>query len=945
MNRLLNRLSLCIVLVCLQTTFGQLLPLQGSITPENSIKEIIVQNNQFIDENLILKRISVYPGQSYHPVILKDKIKASVKSLYDTGLFSNIDVQIEYSETQNETSFIFTVEEHPQLNTYSYTGNDELSEEDIDILITLVNGQVISPSDIERTRQRIISRYKEEGFLLAEVIIRKSKDSESGKIDITFEINEGDKVVVDAIVIHGNEYVHSSDITENLASEIDNWWGEGEYKEESFEADKDSILAVYRSKGFLDAEVVKKEIVYIQDPSYRFYIGQAIKQGFTSEQLIESVLKELNNESSPFYTAARTAIIRSNHYYRHTRRSISEENQAVLMPDFETEEEIITLLNRIIMLSEVRNEFIKRVYSKGSNSEIDSLQALESTTEDQEKRIARLTLESLFPLMPYDELTTSSNLSLNFTVREGRQYYTGNFTFIGNNIYSTEVLESQLTLDTGAVFDNSKYQMLLYNLQSIYREEGYLFVQILDKKSYRDSVVDISFEITEGLPAHIHKVLIKNNTTTKDKVLRREIKLFPGDTYRQSLMERSIRDIMQLNYFDNVMPDIKIRENQEVDLVFLAQEREAGTGQFSAGVAYSQRDNFMGTLGLSIPNCCIGDGQQASLNVEYGKQKQNYTVGFTEPWFLDRPITLGGSVNYTWYDSQYNSKEILRYGGRVFLGTRLTWPDDYFYIQGDLSWQMNQQGENDENSALLKSGSESAVGMTLTRDDKNLPRFPTEGSRYSVSVEKVFQTGIISDLFDYDGEPMREFSYLKTDFTIKWWFPLGLDFALGIDNQFGIISGDVLQNRSRYQMGGMLGYQGKLRGYKPGSIGINRLGRAFVSFVSEITYPIAENTFYALAFFDAGNVYGEELYETQPGSSTALRERLITKEEIQSNSPLQDVTPQSLKKDFGFGFRIVVPMLGIIGFDFGWPLDDGEQFGGPDTSRQMQTNFVISQGF
>ncbi|MGL1934761.1 MAG: BamA/TamA family outer membrane protein [Fibrobacterales bacterium] len=944
MKRLLNRFTLCIIFCTLTSSFGQLLPLQGGATAENNLKEITVENNEFIDESLILKRISVVAGQNYHPVVLKNKIKASVESLYETGLFANIDVGIIYGES-GEVSFIFTVEEHPQLKSYSITGNEEIADEEIDVLVTLVEGQVISPSDIERNRQRIISRYKEDGFLLAEVVINKNIDPESGKVELVLDINEGDKVVVQEIIIHGNTNVHSSDIIDNLESEVDHWWGEGEYKEESFEADSDSILAIYRSKGYLDAAVTHKEIEYIKDPSFRFYSGQALKEGYTSEQLITAVTKALANESSAFYDAVRTSLVRSNHYYRHARRNIAEKDQAVLLPKLDSEEKILTLLNRILMLKEVRQDFIQQASPTVHTPEIDSLTTLKTLDDLQEKRLARLTLEALLPLMPYDELNTSSNLGLHFTVSEGRQYYSGTYTFIGNKVYSTEALESQLTLDSGDIFDNSKYQMLLYNLQSMYREEGYLFVQIIDKKEYRDSIVDISFDITEGLPASIHKVLIKNNTTTKDKVVRREVKLFPGDTYRQSLMERSIRDIMQLNYFDNVMPDIKIRENQEVDLVFDAMEREAGTGQFSAGVAYSQKDNFMGTLGLTIPNCCIGDGQQASLNVEFGQEKQNYTIGFTEPWFQDRPITLGGTLNYTWYKSDYSvDNDIRRYGGRMFLGTRLKWPDDYFYIQGDISWQMNQQGTNVPGSVLLKSGSESAVGLTITRDDKNLPRFPTEGSRYSVSVEKVFQVPGVFNEFSYNAEPLRQFSYLKTDFTVKWWFPLGGGLALGLDNQVGLISGDVLQYRSRYQMGGMLGYQGKLRGYSPGSIGSSRLGRSFVSMVSEITYPIAENTFYALAFFDAGNVYGEQLYTPIPGSSD-IRERLITKEEVNRTNPLSEFTPQSLKKDFGFGFRIVVPMLGIIGFDFGWPLDDGERPQGVSTSRAMQTNFVISQGF
>jgi outer membrane protein insertion porin family len=418
-------------------------------------------------------------------------------------------------------------------------------------------------------------------------------------------------------------------------------------------------------------------------------------------------------------------------------------------------------------------------------------------------------------------------------------------------------------------------------------------------------------------------VLISGNTKTKDKVIRREVRLFPGDTYRQSLLERSFREIMQLNYFDMVYPDIKVVGDQEVDLDFKVTEKEAGTGQFSAGLAYSQSDGLVGTLGVSIPNCCMGDGQSASMNVEYGEDKKSYSISFSEPWLLDRPITLGASLSYTWWNVD-DDPDITRYGGSVYVGKRLKWPDDYFYGQVGYSWLMNKQGDNVDQSLIRNTGVESSINFKLVRDDKDLPQFPTDGSRYELAVQWADET-LFSD-----------FNFVKTDLTVKWWFPLvSSKLALALTNEYGIVVGDPIQYRTLYQMGGVLGYDGMMRGYSSGSIGYRRLGRSFQYFGAELQWGIVPNTFYLLPlFFDAGNVFGKRFDPDEK----------VSKDQP---NPLTEWDPSSLKRDVGFGFRVVVPMLGIIGFDFAWPLDPGETYNGLTTSGvgSMEFNFVIGQGF
>jgi len=526
------------------------------------------------------------------------------------------------------------------------------------------------------------------------------------------------------------------------------------------------------------------------------------------------------------------------------------------------------------------------------------------------------------------------HLDIRIKVHEGKRYRFAKAHFIHNNIVKDDALKAQVLFDSGEVFDKKKYELMKYQITSLYREEGYLFVDMGDRFEYRDTLVDVTFQIQENSLAHINFVDIRGNTKTKDKVIRREVKLFPGDVYRQSLMMRSQRDVMQLAFFDNVMPDIeRIQEGDgsDVNLVFQIAEKEAGTGTFSAGAAYSGRDGLVFTTGVQIPNF-LGNGQRAEFNVEVGPYKKLGSIGFTEPWFLDSPTLVGGRLFYSEQiaqNSYYTDGK--RYGIGLNLGRRLTIPDDYFTIRGGYNFTYNDNGQGSNRDYLiLASGLESSVNIALVRDDKNLPFFPSDGSRYALTWNRV--GGFLGGDFDYT----------QYEAKVNWWFPTFHKLVLGVESEFGIILGDNIHSYALYQMGGMLGLQGKLRGYDAGSIGSGRVTRSFFSFVTELTYPVVENTFYALTFFDAGNAFGRLLKYDQSGGRSY---NTIPKSE--APNPWDEIDFSNLRRDMGFGFRVVVPMVAPfgMGFDFGWPLDDGElSTGQNDPTRGMKVQFTIEQG-
>jgi outer membrane protein insertion porin family len=520
-------------------------------------------------------------------------------------------------------------------------------------------------------------------------------------------------------------------------------------------------------------------------------------------------------------------------------------------------------------------------------------------------------------------------MDIEIEVSEGTQYRMGEVKFIHNDIRSEKALRAQVMLDKGEVVNIKKLDASKFQVEMLFRDIGHLFVQVREEKTYSDSILHVTYYIQEGGIAHVNKVHVRGNTKTKDKVIRREIKIFPGDIFNQSLVMRSTREIMQLNFFDGVIPNFEPIGDNDVDLVFEVTEKEAGTGTFSAGAAYSARDAFVGTIGLQIPNF-LGNGQRADLSFEYGKRKQLVSLGFTEPWFMNTPTLVGGSIfwqkQYNWnyierdiYNNfePYGKRFFTRYGFRARLGRRLTWPDDYFSIYSSYNLTQNDNGRTRDSDFLLQqSGLESSLSFTLVRDDKDLPLYPTDGSRYTLFYKK------------HGGWLGGTFNYSRYEGKVQWWFPTIGKLVLGLETELGVITGKNIQQLDLYQMGGILGYNGKMRGYRDGAIGFNRIGRSFFSMIWQFHYPVAPRVFYLIAFYDMGNVYGNALKSSNPVKGAL-------------GNPIKEIDLSDLLMDYGAGFRLVIPMVGIMGFDFAWDIGPNHRNGEYVAKHGMEIKFVI----
>ncbi len=527
--------------------------------------------------------------------------------------------------------------------------------------------------------------------------------------------------------------------------------------------------------------------------------------------------------------------------------------------------------------------------------------------------------------------TTANRMTIFIELYEGPQYYFGQTSFAGNEIYDDELLTKALSFESGEIFDEEKSEESIGELYGAYHEKGYLHARILDNRRTRDTTIDIEYAVTEGLPSEVRLIDIVGNTKTKEKIIRRELMIRPGETFRRSALMRSLREVMQLNYFGDVVPDVRDLPSGDVDLVIKVEEKP--TGQVSAGAGYSGQDKLVGTFGLGIPNF-RGNGQNLSLNVDFGSNRNSISIGFTEPWFLGTPTSVGGDVynlNRRWYSDFTEGRR----GGALRLGRRLRWPDNYFktywqyrledvkyydfsdtYLMQNGDSLVNSDGQSQyviRDNSLQSYGEKwlrtSAVSMTVERDSRDLPIFATQGSRISYTAE------IAGGIFG------GEWNYYKHMFNAQKYIPLGSGIALVGKVRFGYISAtnnDKIPYSERFTPGGT-DPDGIIRGYPDASLTPRNSSGALLGGMAEgiynleIQFPILTGQMYALAFADAGSSW-------------------ISKKNIKPFS--------GLYRGAGFGFRLVVPGVGVIGFDFGYALDEAfnEESG-------WRPHFQIGQGF
>lgn len=568
-----------------------------------------------------------------------------------------------------------------------------------------------------------------------------------------------------------------------------------------------------------------------------------------------------------------------------------------------------------------------------------------------------------------------NHVSIEIWIDEGRKYYFRNITWVGNTKYSSKELSSVLGIKKGDVFDQSQLDAKLYmnpnggDVSSLYMDDGYLFFQLnpVEILSEHDSI-DLEMRIYEGKQAIINKVTVVGNTKTNDQVIMREIRTKPGLLFRRSDIIRSQRELSTLGYFNPEKLSVNPTPNPQngtVDIEYVVEEKPSDQLELSGGFGAGR---IVGTLGVSFTNFSArnmwngsawrplpsGDGQRLSLRAQsYGVGYQSYNFSFTEPWLGGKkPTSLTMSLFHSNITNGVGKEspllqQLQMLGGSIGMGTRLKWPDDFFNLYGEVSYQYYNLN-NYLTNVSLSNGFINNISLkgSLSRNSVDAPIFARRGSNITLTTQLTPPYSLFNNL-NYAGMTSREkykfLEYQKVKFTAAWYTSLtnkraaeGKDarnLVLYTKAGFGFLgsynSAVGIPPFERFFLGGS-GLTGfnllngneiiALRGYEDksaysGSEGYLKGSATICKYTAELRYPISLNpsaTLYALAFAEAGNSWAN----------------------------FKEFNPFNVKRSAGVGIRIFLPMFGLLGFDYAWGFD---QSAFPTSGRNPLTGLYQGQ--
>ena len=586
----------------------------------------------------------------------------------------------------------------------------------------------------------------------------------------------------------------------------------------------------------------------------------------------------------------------------------------------------------------------------------------------------------------HDTVTVHDEKSVDVELKivEGNQYYFRDISWSGNYKYNADTLGRMLGLETGDIYNAEQLNTRLNgdpagrDIASLYLDDGYLFFNLepVEVMVEGDSI-DIEIRVFEGPQATIRKVIVEGNTKTSDYVILRELRTLPGQKFSRTDLIRSQREILNLGFFNQEnlqvvpLPDSK---SGTVDIKYVVEEKPSDQLQVQGGWGGRIRNpqtgeiiggGFVGTVSLAFNNFSTrrffkpggwrpipsGDGQKLSIAAQLnGVGWQNYSLSFLEPWIGGKkPNSLGASVSYSINRNPNTDFSMKTIATSLDYGRRLKIPDDFFrsYTSAGYKYYDLNNANSFFGGTSLDQGFINIFTLreTFDRTSIDAPLFPRTGSTLTLSMESTPPYSLFRHGTDYaeltDTEKYKWLEYHKITFNGLWYFPIDSKQKLILRPRIqagflGTYNPDYgISPFERFNLGGSgfgaFNFFGQefvsLRGYQQSSIGpreddSNVLsptvgGNIYNKFSFELRYPLTLNQaapIWAVAFAEAGNSWlGFENYD-----------------------------PFDLKRSAGLGIRVVVPMIGLLGVDWGYGFDPLVRGGQPAGSN---FSFILGQEF
>jgi len=714
------------------------------------ILEIRVSGLEQVDSSVVMTGFGLSPGD----VFSFETVRKGVSNLYSLGYFA--DIATEAEEVEGGVILKLVLAENPRIVGIKFEGVKGIDEEKLKEKLTVKENDFYTERVIFAQKKAIVAAYREEGFPLATVTSVRTRERDEGKLEVTFEVDEGEKVKVKAIEFEGNDSFQASRLRKVMDTRVKTWWRGGKFKQQTLDEDLEKIVKFYQSQGLRDAKVTGHQLTYSEDKKHLF---------------------------------------------------------------------------------------------------------------------------------------------IAISVEEGRLYYMGNTQWQGNKALGTEELAGLIAYEEGEHYDIEKIEKTLTDVYSLYAEHGYIFVGVDREEKVTDGAVDMRFSIEEGEPSHIRQVRIAGNEKTKEKVVRRELMVRPGQLFRRSTLVRSQRDVYTLGFFEDVLIDYQVNEPPDIDLIFRVKEKQTGTA--TAGAGFTSDAGLTGFVELGHNNL-FGNGQSVMLHVERGSKRNNLDLSFTEPWFLDTPTSVG--IDVFSMDRRRDVYDELRKGGGIRVGRPLPWIDySRLYVSYSLqditlkNFVSGYEGGLDEVDWPQRT---STIETAFVRNSTDSPFYPSKGSRFSVNTE--FSGGLLGGDQNFH-KHIVDFRWYRNVF---WRTVLLTRLRVGGMDAYNHY--ERVPQYERFRLGGTT--VDFLRGYpdyeivpddnlrwEDGQLIRWPGGRLMSVLTLEYQFPIAE-PLHGLFFLDIGDTWNNE----------------------------NEIDLSGFKKGAGFGLRLEIPMLGQVGFDYGYGFDRTE---------------------
>ena len=607
------------------------------------------------------------------------------------------------------------------------------------------------------------------------------------------------------------------------------------------------------------------------------------------------------------------------------------------------------------------SKFIKDKYDEDKKSLISYYQSLGF-------RDARILSDSVYR-------QPGKDFNIDIKLSEGKKYYIGDISFLGNTTYSTEVLQKVLGYKSGDIYDAVGFNKKVgedggkeddSDIKSLYLNNGYLFSSVVPvEKSVSGDSINLEVRINEGEKATWNRVTWSGNTTTHDHVILRSLYTKPGDLFSKGEIKKTYFTLAGMQFFDPQQVGQNVQPNQldnTVDIHWTLVEKGSSQVQLQAGYG---GNSFIGTLGLTFNNFSLrnflkfkdfkpvpqGDGQTFSITAQAGQYFTSYGIAFVEPWlFGKRPSALSVNLNYskvkTYVDNVGNMGELNIMSASTGLSRQLNWPDNWFALYTGLQYQRyefnNYPFQFGNTTEYFGAANNFSLNLGLSRNSAGFdPIFPTQGSNLEASLKLTPPYSLLGNKAYSTMSPTDKYKWMefyKVKLKADTYNTVVGKLVLRTTAEMGFMDGYNSELGpppfERFYMGGVGLFNGRydgrelipLRGYENASttgftsgsttdITPYGGGTIYNRFSLELRYPISMNQtakIYALTFLEGGNVWNS----------------------------WGKYNPFQLRRSAGVGVRVYMGAFGLIGFDFAYGFD--KPMGATEPSG-WQTHFLMNQ--